>query len=185
MFCVILDVKVYRIFSFMGDVGVRNKKKILQLRPFNMANFSGGSGYLLLYAMMGWMFTLPATLLLWVGMALPLKTENGTLDYKILRRRLLRIALPICLVMFAFFSHALASNASFYSGNITDYFLANLWTASYYTLGIFFSIFFVAKMLNANNKLSKGRLFLWTVVFYVLMLIIGIPLSFLLESLGA
>ena len=163
---------------------MRKKKKILRLRPFNMANFSGGSGYLLIYVIMGWVFTLPATVLLWAGMALPLKTENGMLDYQILKRRLIRITLPICLVMFAFFAYNLASNSSFYSGNITDYLLANIWTASYYTLGIFFSIFFAGMMLNSNNKLSKGKLFLWTVVFYVLMLIIGIPVSFLLESLG-
>jgi len=164
---------------------MKRKEKILRIRPFNMANFSGGSGYLLMYAMLGWMLTLPATILLWAGMALPLKTENGTLDYQILKIRLTRIALPICLVMFAFFAYALASNSSLYSGNITDYFLANLWTASYYTLGIFCSIFYAAKMLNDNNKLSKGKLFLWTVVYYALLLGIGIPVSFLLESLGS
>jgi hypothetical protein len=74
----------------MGGIGVRKKKNILRLRPFNMANFSGGSGYMPLYAIYGFIITLPAVLLLWSGFALSMKKEDGKLDYKILKRRIMR-----------------------------------------------------------------------------------------------
>ena len=164
---------------------MKRKEKILRVRPFNMANFSGGSGYLLIYAMYGWVIALPATLLLWAGIAAGLsKEENGTLEYQMLKRKLSRVLLPICLVSFAICAVFSMVHVSSYGGGLLAYGPAVLWIAAFYTIGIYCAMLLSAKMLNTSGSLSKGKWFLLTFVFYVLFLIIGIAVALLLDRLG-
>ena len=129
---------------------MKNKAKLLGVRPFNMANFSSGSGYFIMSLFVSFIFTLPASLLLWGGMALPLKTKDGTLDYQILKRRLIRIALPICLVVSLILIFAL------------DYFF--IWIIAAYC-----ALFLSALLLNLCGSLSKGTLLFVSAGFGIIL----------------
>ena len=157
------------------------RERLLRLRPFNMANFSGGSGYMPVYAILGALAFVPAVLLLWTGFAISLKTENGNLHYQILKRRLNRILLPICIVLFI--PWAIYLGTAIY-GNIFAYGLALLWCAGVPTLGIYCCMLFSAMLLNAKGKLSKGKWLLLTLGFAVLLLTAGIGIFLLLLGLG-
>ena len=157
------------------------KEKILRIRPYNMANFSGGSGYMPLFAIFGAIAFIPAALVLWTGLAISMETENGTLDYQILKRRLNRILLPICIVLFV--PWAIFLGTAVY-GSIFAYGLAVLWCAAVPTLGIYCSIFLSAKLLNGEGKLTKGKWLLCTLIFSVLILAAGIGGFFLFTGLG-
>lgn len=45
----------------------KEKSKILKIRPFNMADFSGGSGYLVFSLLYQAMAIFPAMVLIWAG----------------------------------------------------------------------------------------------------------------------
>ena len=75
----------------------KQKKQLLRLRPFNMANFSSGSAAMVFMAMIGGMFSIVPTFLLWAGLAGTTAREEDALDKLI--RRLNRIVLPICAAM--------------------------------------------------------------------------------------
>jgi len=150
------------------------KKKILRVRPFNMANFSGGSSFVALFAMYGLFLSFPATLLLWIGMAVPLKAEDGTLNYRILRRRLHLILLPICVVLFAVWFYFLTEIPPYGPGSTHSYnTIALVWTTAFTTIGIYCSIFFSAMLLNSKGKLTKNKWFFLSLAFAVLMIITG------------
>ena len=157
------------------------KEKILRIRPFNMANFSGGSGYMPLFAIFGAIAFIPAALLLWTGLAISMETENGTLNYQILKRRLNGILLPICIVLFALWGGFLTTTVY---GSILAYGLAILWCAAVPTLGIYCSIFLSAKLLNNRWKLTKIKWLLCTLGFTVLILAAGIGGFYLFTGLG-
>jgi len=159
------------------------REKILRIRPFNMANFSGGSGYMPLFAMFGMILSFPAIFLLWAGMAIPLAKEGGTLDYQILKRRLNRIVLPICLVLLVVFVCLIAPAVY---GSFAAYFPASLWAAAVPTIGMYCSLFFSAKLLAVKGKLSKGYWLLLSLIFLALIAVIGFFIYwFIFEPIGA
>jgi len=160
---------------------MNNKEKLLRIRPFNMANFSGGSGYMPLWAMMGAIVSLPAMALLWTGMAISLRNVNGMLDYNILKKRLNSIVLPICLVLFI--PCVILFSTSIY-GSILVYGPAALFGALVPTIGIYCSLFFSAKLLDSKGSLSKGKWFLLTLGIMALLAISGFFIFSLLVSLG-
>ena len=162
---------------------MKNRAKLLGVRPFNMANFSSGSGVLIWFAMLGWVFSFPALLILWTGMALPLMEKGGRLNYQILKKRLNIIVLPICLAAFVFFFCSWAFYGS-YGISMYTYGLAIIWISAFYTIGIYCCLLFSARMLNAANKLFKGRWLLWTVLFYATLVAVGILISIVFVSLG-
>lgn len=136
------------------------KEKILRIRPFNMANFSSGAGmwaFLAIFVLPVFLF--PAMLIVWVGFALPLETEDGTINYEILVRRLNRVLLPICATVFILplavyilplIPHSLTLNA--FMGMFS---LAIL--ISIPIFGIFFASRLAAAGLHKSGRLSKGR----------------------------
>ena len=111
-------------------------------------------------------------------MAFSLKTTDGKLDYHILKRRLKRVALPICLVLFFGCIYFL----SLVTPDKLDYAAAILWGATLSTMGIYCSLFFSAKFVNTSGSLTRGAwlgmtmlcaaaiaVFCWFVFGYVLM----------------
>jgi len=162
---------------------MKEKEKLLRVRPFNMANFSAGSYYMPLFAWIGMIFSLPATALLWLGMARALKKEDGTLEYAILQRRLNRIVLPVCLALFV-------PGAIFLSTAIMDlsdlfyYLPAILWGAAVPTVGIYATLSLSAARLNKKGKLTSGKWLGVTLGFAALLIVIGIVGLMLLTALG-
>jgi len=166
---------------------MKMKEKLLRVRPFNMANFSGGAGYMPYFAMLAFLAAFPAALILWTGLATTMTTDDGLLDYPILKRRLKRVLLPICLILFIACSSllVLTLDPSTYGGRVQDYWLSMLWAAAVTTIGIFFSMYLSAKLLSTLGKhLTKVKWFLCTLVFTALMLILGFFIFMVLVSFG-
>ena len=151
-----------------------------------MTNFSGGSYYMPLYAILAFCVSFPATLLIWTGMATSLGEEDGTLDYQRLRRRLNRVLLPICLGLFVLCALFLNSGLSTYDGigDLLSYGPSLLWGAAVPTIGIYCSVSSSARLLNSTSNLSKRRWFLCTLLFIVLILVIGFIVFTILSAIG-
>ena len=161
---------------------MREREQLLRIRPFNMANFSGAGGYIPMLAMFGAFFSFPATFLLWTGLAVSLKKEDGKLDYFILKRRLKRIVLPICMAFTILWIIFCINQLSFY-GSSTSAILLTIWTSAVHSVGMYLPIFCSAKLLNERNNLTKGKWFSLTLAFAVLMVIIGVVGTFLLMAI--
>jgi len=136
---------------------MKTKETIIRIRPFNMANFSGGSGYMPLFALYGMIALVPAALLLWTGMALPFKDEKGLLNYQILKKRLNRILLPICLIAFVLCIVLYAPMVTSYGGNLLAYAPEILWCAGVPTMGIYFAISATARKLAGREQLYRNK----------------------------
>lgn len=81
----------------------KEKKKILKIRPFNMANFSGGSGYLVFSIVYQAMAILPAMVIIWFAslIKLPRLDENDEIDCTRAAKRYKLIAIPLCIAIAA------------------------------------------------------------------------------------
>jgi hypothetical protein len=161
---------------------MKKKEKILRIRPYNMANYSGGSGYMPLFAMFGMIVSFPATLFIWTVMATSIKKEDGKLDYQILKRRLNRIILPICLFPFVICVIIFVPMVLSYGGNLLAYGLEILWCSAIPTIGVYCSLLLSARMLNNAGKLSKGKWFLLTAGFAASTTVLGVFGMLLLDS---
>lgn len=75
------------------------KGRILKIRPFNMANFSGGSGYLPVYYFLE-LFAMVPYYFLMVGLV-AIKNKDGQTSYDKgkLVKSLIRVVLPVMLVL--------------------------------------------------------------------------------------
>jgi hypothetical protein len=147
-----------------------------------MANFSGAGGYIPMIAMFGAIFSFPATFFLWTGLAVSLKKEDGKLNYSILKRRLNRIILPICLASSIPWIIFCVNQLSFY-GSSTSAIMLAVWTSAVHSVGMYLPIFYSAKLLDARNNLTKGKWLLLMLAFAVLMVIIGVVGTFILMAI--
>jgi hypothetical protein len=163
---------------------MKKKKEILRVRPFNMANFSGAGGYIPWFTIYGTIITFPATLLLWTGMAISLKKEDGKLNIAILKRRLIIILLPIYVLSLVNWFLIVRGQTSFYGGSFFGFFVYAALVASIHILGMYSSIYFSGKLQNKRDSFSKGNWFIITFLFANLMLIIGILASIFLVGLA-
>jgi len=158
----------------MRNIDSHNKKeKILRIRPYNMANFSGGSGYMPMFAMLAMIVAAPAGLFINLGLAINAKKEDGTLDYQIVKTRLIRIILPLALVLFALCLFAYVPNVLDYGGDLRAYWMEILWCAAVPTLGIYFVLFASAKFLDGKSKLTKVNWFFITLILIIILAVIG------------
>jgi len=159
---------------------MKQRGKLLRLRPFNMANFSSGAGHLMMFGMFfSWIIILPSMFFVWAGFALPMKSENGEVDYQILIRRLDFILLPICVGLFCLLFFGMTINAvSESDGSL----LLAFWVAAFPTLGIFFAARASASALRNSkaDKFTKGKWLLYLLLFAILLIIVGALGAFLL-----
>ncbi|MCL2048527.1 MAG: hypothetical protein FWG87_07345 [Defluviitaleaceae bacterium] len=155
---------------------MKKREQILRIRPFNMANFSSGS-YMMFWVSLNVVYSLPAALLLWSGLAVSLKNEDGKLNYSILKERLDKIVLPICVI--ASILTAILCILSLSSFSALEVVFAIF--ASIIPLGVYFSIYLSARLLDKEDSLTKGKWFLLTLTFSVLMLLVGL---FIVSAFG-
>ncbi|MCL2048529.1 MAG: hypothetical protein FWG87_07355 [Defluviitaleaceae bacterium] len=151
---------------------MKKREQILRIRPFNMANFSSGAAVMAFYALLNVLFSLPVTLLLWSGLAVSLKKEDGKLNYFILERRLDRIIFPICVLCTILTIILCINSLSFYSWDEPDTIVYAVF-ASIIPLGMYLPISFSARLLDKTDRLTRGKWFLLTLAFAVLMLVVG------------
>lgn len=159
---------------------MKNKrKKILRIRPFNMANFSGGSGYLFVGFLYGVFSSFPIILITWLGAVLPLDKKEGGLDYEKLKHRINCIALPICLIGFVIlFYLGVSSNY----GSFWAYLPEAVWGAFVPTVGTYYALRIAAKS-NRKNP-SKAKFLLSAILWTVFFISIGAAGMLLLDTLG-
>ena len=112
-----------------------------------------GSGFLIIFGLLVSAASFPVTLLLWAGMAFSLKKTDGKLDYQILKRRLNRIVLPLCIVLFV----GCAILLYLVTGDQLYYAPAILWGAALTTIGMYCSLFFSAKIADRHGNLTRGE----------------------------
>jgi hypothetical protein len=163
---------------------MKKKKKILRVRPFNMANFSGAGGYIPMYAIFGSIITFPATLILWSGLAVSPVTEDGELNIAALKRRLIIILVPVYVIALISWVLIVRSEVSFYGGSLVGFLVYAALISGIHILGMYCSIYFSANLQKRRESLSKRRWFLSTFLFASLMLIIGFIASIILMVLG-
>jgi len=161
---------------------MKKKKQILRIRPFNMANFSGAGGYIPIFAIFGALLSFPATLLIWIGLALSVENEDGEVNEAIIKRRLLRILPPIYLVALVIWYFIASDQISIYGGSLFVAMIALVIVVGINFVGIYASIYFSAKLLNRNTRrrFKKARWFFQTMVFAAVMVFVCIFLSFML-----
>ena len=169
-------LKKYSIIRF-GSLFMNKRSKILRIRPFNMANFSGAGGYIPVFAILGSLITFPATLLLWAGLAYPLKIENGKLNITILKRRLIIILLPVYFLSIILWFFIVRNETSLYGGSIVGFMVFAVLITSIYLFGIFFSIYFPAKYQSKKETLKKGTWFVITLLLALLMGVLSVIIS--------
>ena len=172
-------------------IAMKRREKLLRLRPFNMANFSSGAGMLVIWGILfSCMFILLPMFFLWAGFALPMKMEEGEMNYHVLVRRLNHMLLPICLVFFCLFFWGVLGMIPENDGRL----LLSLWVASFPTLGIFFAARISAtRLYNSETKyLTKGNWFKYLLVAALLLIVIGalgslvsVILGYLLGTIGS
>lgn len=161
----------------------KEKEVILRLRPFNMANFSGGSYYVPFFSTFAIIASAPLSLLLWLGLALPLKKEGENLDFQLIKLRIKRLVIPLIIIMFIAGLIILPSFLAKYS-DILFYFLSVIWGAAAPGLVLYLSLLLSAAVLNKAQRLTKLSWFILTFVFAVILAIIAIYLLFVFEGIG-
>lgn len=160
---------------------MKGKKRILKIRPFNMANFSGGSGYAAFSLIWQAMATIPASLIIWIITVVKLPMdEDGNIDKAKALKKFRCIVIPVYVIL-AIFSLYIAIE-SLYS-DFTSYWYLVIFvglvplTASYFI----FRASLVSVCDKSSSKASRIGVgfisgFLMLAV-YIVSLIIGILMS--------
>jgi hypothetical protein len=159
-------------------------EKILRVRPFNMANFSGAGGYIPVYAILGTIAVFPITLLIWAGLAVPCKNDDGSIDDLALKRKLLRILLPITVLSLIPWFFIVRGETSVYGGSVIAFMVAVALVAIVNFAGVFASIYYSAMILRKTGHLTKGKWFMLTLAFSAVMVIVGIILSLIVVAIA-
>lgn len=79
----------------------REKRKILKVRPFNMANFSGGSGYLVFSVIYQALAIFPAMVIIWLAalIKLPKDYSFDVVDTDKAAKRYYAVSIPMCIII--------------------------------------------------------------------------------------
>jgi len=146
---------------------MKTRKKILRIRPFNMANFSSGAGYMLFYAIMGAIFVIPLSFFIW-WTALSLKTGEGDIEYKVFKRTANWIFLPVMVVLSVIGLFITMPDIFSYFGTRDPagsmQWAALIWIVSFPTIGMYFVVRIVAAVLESRGKFTNELLLIWVFV---------------------
>jgi len=151
---------------------MKEKEKILRIRPFNMANNSSGGMYLYWGAIFSYFVTLPAIFIIGAGMGMTGVAGNGKLDYQILKRKLDSYLKPICLVVFCIVLFASLYLVLFEGMDLSKIHIFLLFGA--FPIGIHISMSYSAETLNSKGKLFAGRWLMLSIVYILLFGVVGL-----------
>ncbi|MCL2046445.1 MAG: hypothetical protein FWG88_08685 [Oscillospiraceae bacterium] len=158
---------------------IKKRARILRIRPFNMANFSGAGGYIPLIALFGWIVSLPATLSIWTGTAIGLDINSNEINLNVIKTRLLKLVLPFSIIAAVFWIIFCVIQISSY-GNSLLIFILIIWTLLIHTIGVYFPIYLSAKILDNMNRLTKAKWFMLMFLFSAVMVVVSICGTYLL-----
>lgn len=168
-----------------GDDNMKNKKekrKILKVRPFNMANFSGGSGYLVFSLLYQAMAILPAMIIIWVTSIISLKKnkKKEEFDSKNAAKIYCTISIPVCVVL-AIVGLALGYYFLEGYGELYVYFIEWVIIGALPAISMFFIIKSCYKMVAiSDDKSSVGSMVFLSVVLMLVVLMAVFFVSFLI-----
>lgn len=147
----------------------KEKQRILKIRPFNMANFSGGSGYLVFSIIYQAMAMLPAMVIIWLTSLIRLpKLENSDeIDYDKAVRRYNIISIPLCVII-AIFGVIMACINNY--GTFKEYWIEILFIGIVPAICLFFIIRFCHKQIIEHNA-GIAKMVALSVVFTIIALI--------------
>ena len=167
---------------------MKRKEELLRIRPFNMANFSSGAGYMSFFALMGAIFVIPLTFFIWCGLATSVRRTCGEMDYVVLKRRANRIFLPITIGLFIVgLIISIPDIFSYFGSNHIPglgQWLAAIWIAAFPTVGMYGVVRIVAEILNINDSFTVNKLLLGVFIGGVPLAIFGFLISALLTESG-
>jgi len=165
---------------------MKKKGEILRIRPFNMANFSGAGGYIPIFAIFGTIATFPATLVIWTNMASSVVNGDGSLNYALLRKRLIKYTLlPVSIVSLVLWIGIVMGQISSYGGNLIVAVISTVFVVAVHIGGIYVSIFYSAKLVNViSHRFTRDKWLLSTLIFAALMVVVGIVLPILLYPIA-
>ncbi len=158
------------------------KCRIIKVRPFNMANFSGGSGYLLFSLIYQAFALLPGVLIVWLLTLIKLpRDENGDIIVERAAKRFYSVTIPVTVlfiiasVVFAIYCCEGYGDLSVYAVEIAFIGIAPT-LCSFYVLRHF------------HSKVACGRISVAEAVFaslgIIILIIIGVlAISLVLNSI--
>lgn len=156
---------------------MKNRKRILKIRPFNMANFSGGSGYLIFSLFYQALALLPGVLIVWLMTLFKLpKNENGEIITSRASKRFYSVTIPLT-VIFIIAATVLSAYLCYGYGSLSVY------AAEIALIGIAPALcsFFVLRHFHA--KIVFGDISIKRAVFSSLIIIIAVIIGLFLISL--
>ncbi|MCL2147287.1 MAG: hypothetical protein FWH52_05725 [Synergistaceae bacterium] len=154
---------------------MKEKEKILRIRPFNMANNSAGGVFLAQGVILSYIFTLPAIMIIGTGMAED--AGDGKLDYQNLNRKLERF-LTKCLVFFCIALFASLYLVLFEGMDLS--FVPIFLLIGAFPIGMHVSMSSSAATLNGKGKLFAGKWLLFSIINMLLIGAVIVSLLFML-----
>lgn len=130
----------------------KEHRKILKVRPFNMANFSGGSGYLVFSLIYQFFAVLPAIAIIWIAslVKLPKDKESNVIDIKRAEKRYYAVSIPICTAIIII-GTVMAFVCNY--GTFAEYWIEVLFIALVPGISLFFILrFFHSILVNKANS---------------------------------
>lgn len=148
----------------------REKRRILKVRPFNMANFSGGSGYLVFSLIYQAFAILPASLIIWFLTLVKLpKNEDGSKDLYKAGKRFYAVAIPFSIVLIII---ATVLAFSFNYGTFLEYWFEVIFISLVPSLCTFFIL------RHFHKKVVLGESTLASILISLVLIIIVLVLAF-------
>ena len=140
---------------------MKQNKKILRIRPFNMANFSSGAGFLAFGAIMSALFVIPINFFIWCGITAAITVGEDETFHDKAKRQANRVLLPITIVGFLLiiFLGSEGMQSYFRSPTVASW-LGVIVAAGFPTLGYYGAVRLIiasfGKNLNAINLLISA-----------------------------
>ena len=160
----------------------KEKRKILKIRPFNMANFSGGSGYLIFSLIYQAFALLPGALIVWFLTLIKLpKDENGNIITSRASKRFYAVTIPIT-VLFIIASVILAIYCCVGYGDLSVYAVEIAFIGIAPALCSFFVLRHFHSMIVRGKIRVAGAIFASLAI--IVLIIIGVfAVSFAMNSI--
>ncbi len=151
----------------------KEKRKILKVRPFNMANFSGGSGYLVFSIIYQAMAMLPAMIIIWLAslIKLPQLEDSNEIDSDRAVKRYNIISIPLCIII-SIVGVIMAYTSNY--GTFSEYWIEILIIGIVPAICLYFIVRFCHRQIIESNKGIAPMIALS--VFLTAMTLIGIML---------
>lgn len=164
----------------------KERKKILKIRPFNMANFSGGSGYLVFSVIYQIFAIFPAMIVIWLCslIKLPKHKDTELIDSRLALKRYYAVSLPICILLVIMgLTFAILGNY----GTFADYWFEILFIGLTPGVGLFFIMRYCHELIvdeyNAqHDKKIIVKYIVVSIIATVLLLFVVIFITLVLDT---